>query len=78
MFNIASYFEKFNKLDSNNSASKEMVCSALKSVLGIDIAPEDVNIKERMVSINCNHTIKNEIQIRKESIEKLIPYTLLP
>ncbi len=68
LFNISAYLEKFKKLGSGDTSLKEVLVRVLGEVVGINISPEKISIKNGEIFLNVSPAIKNTVFIKKETI----------
>ena len=70
MNQLSQFLEKIKNKIGATSLEREFVIGTLKEVLGIDILFSQIEIKNNIVYIKTNLTIKNEIFLKKPIILK--------
>ncbi len=68
MFNIGEYLNKFKKISENRDFLRKAVSEAVKNICGIDIDPEDIDVRDGIARIRSKPIIKNEIFLKKNKI----------
>ncbi len=69
---IGQFLQKFEVVLSDDKAKKILVQKILKNNINFDIDLNNIKIKDGVVSILGSGTLKNEIFLKKEKIEKMI------
>lgn len=72
MFNISQFLKKFESFGRQERFSKEMVCQSVKDVLGVNLDPKDVSIRNGEVFLQASAVIKNSVFMKKGAILKAI------
>lgn len=68
MFNISDYLGKFKNLGQGEKQLKEIVSGVLKEIVGVDILPANISVKNGIVGLKTTPGIKGAIFIKKEEI----------
>ena len=68
MLDLESLLGRFRKSIGRNVLAKESVISAIDSVAGINLSPEEINIKEFVLEISSSPIKKNEIRLHEQEI----------
>lgn len=68
MIEIKDLLIKFDKILLSEEIKKSSIIKIFKDVIGIDIDPKDVKIKNNIIYLNIKPIYKNEIFIKKELI----------
>ena len=72
MFNVADYLNKFKKLSESRDFLRNAVSGAVKDVCGIEIKPEDVDIRSGIARVNAKPVVKSEIFLKKSKILEVL------
>lgn len=68
MIDLGSLLGRFKKSIGRNILAKESVISAVDSVVGINLSPEEINIKEFVLEIDSSSIKKNEIRLHEREV----------
>jgi Cu/Ag efflux protein CusF len=68
MFNISLFLEKFKNLGLNEKLLKEAISCSVKEIIGFDLDPKKISLKNGEVIFKVSPAIKNTIYIKKEAI----------
>ena len=68
MINLDLLLDRFKKSLGRNVLAKEAVIVVVGSATGINLLPEEINIKDQTLEINTSPIKKNEIKLRQEEI----------
>lgn len=70
MFNIGNFLEKFKNITPPDKYVKEVFITVVKSVVGIEIEKEDLDVRNGVIFISADPIVKNEIFLKKSEIMK--------
>ena len=76
MFNVASYLEKFKKMEPDGDTEKRAVQKALLEKTGISVEKSTMRISGGVVYLNISGILKNEVYMNKNSVLVAIYNTL--
>jgi Cu/Ag efflux protein CusF len=68
MFNISLFLEKFKNLGLSEKLLKEAISCSVKEIIGFDLDPKNISLKNGEVIFKVSPAIKNTIYIKKEAI----------
>lgn len=68
METLSSLLGRFRKSIGRNILAKESIISAVDSVAGINLSPEEINIKEFVLEISSSPIKKNEIRLHEREV----------
>ncbi len=68
MIEIKDLLLKFSNLLLSEEIKKNTVLNVLKEVIGVDVKPEDIKIKNNTIYLNIKPIYKNEILLKKDLI----------
>lgn len=68
MFNISIYLDKFKDLDLKSSSLKKIITDSISKFVKINIDKNNIKIKNKIIYLNVNPVVKNELFINKISI----------
>jgi hypothetical protein len=68
MIEIKDLLLRFNNILLSEKIKKEIILDVLSRVVGLQIKPEDIKIKNNTVFLNIKPIYKNEIFLKKEEI----------
>jgi hypothetical protein len=68
MKNLPTLLERFSKLLNKKELAKESAASVIKDKTGINIAPENISIKDTTLEITASPGVKSEIMFKSELI----------
>ncbi|MBU6430856.1 MAG: hypothetical protein KGJ58_01050 [Patescibacteria group bacterium] len=68
MFNVSIYLDKFKTISSKKDFFKESVAISLKKNLEIDIDKKNIEIRNSILYLKINPTVKNELFMKKKYI----------
>jgi hypothetical protein len=72
MNEISSFFEKFKKLLTNDTAKKQIVSDAINDMLGVKIDPNSIRIKNAVATIPSTPVLRSELMIKKHLLLKKV------
>ncbi|HEY4494803.1 MAG TPA: hypothetical protein VJC02_01730 [Candidatus Paceibacterota bacterium] len=71
MKSLEGFFDKFRNRVIVEVQNRVYIAEIIKKNVGVDIEIENIGIVSGIVTLkNCNHSLKNEIYIKKEKILK--------
>lgn len=65
---ISSFLKKFSNLTPPQSIFKDSLCKAAKTVLGIDLSPQNVRVERGIAYLDINPLLKAELQLKKTQL----------
>jgi len=68
MIEIKDLLLKFSKLLLSEEVKKDSIINVLNQVVGIQVKPEDIKIKNNIIYLNIKPIYKNEILLKKDEI----------
>lgn len=68
MLNISHFLEKFSKKIESLDSYNRQIIEIIKNETGLDISPNNLEVKNCTVYINSTPGVKNKLFIYKESI----------
>jgi hypothetical protein len=68
MIEIKDLLLKFNNLLFSEEVKKNSIIDILNQVVGIQVRPEDIKIKNNIIYLNIKPIYKNEILLKKDKI----------
>lgn len=68
MIEIKDLLLKFNNLLFSEEVKKNSIIDILNQVVGIQVKPEDIKIKNNIIYLNIKPIYKNEILLKKDEI----------
>ncbi len=68
MFNIASYLEKFKNFGQGEKLLKKVIIDSINEIVGVEIQPKDISLKNGEVIFKVSPAIKNAIYIKKDKV----------
>ncbi len=72
MFNIASYLDKFKNIGLKELLLKEKVATTVEKTIHISLKPQDVTIKNGVISLKLSSLEKSELFMKKNRILSII------
>ncbi len=72
MQNIGKFFERFNNIALKELKKREIICSIIENTLKQNIEIKDISIKNGIIAIKGNQTLKSEIYLKKTLLISLI------
>lgn len=70
MLDISHFFEKFKKLKQNNDATRSLILTTIKDIVGVQINSSSIELKKDRIYIKTTPTIKSELFMKKDLIEE--------
>jgi hypothetical protein len=68
MIEIKDLLLRFNNLLLSEEVKKNSIINILHQIIGVNIKPEDIKIKNDIVYLNIKPIYKNEILLKKDEI----------
>ena len=72
MFNIGSFFEKFNNAALKEIKRRDIVVRAIEKCVGAVVDVKDISFNDKIIQIKGGPGLKNQIFIKKEAILSII------
>jgi hypothetical protein len=72
MFNIGSFFEKFNNAALKEIKKRDVVARAIEKTVGAVVDVKDISFNNKIVQINGAPGLKNQIFMKKEAILSIV------
>ena len=72
MLSIGNFFDKFKNAASEEIALRRMVITAVYKHVPVELNLKNITVRNKIVRIDGNSSLKNQIFIKKESILKSI------
>jgi hypothetical protein len=76
MFNIATYLEKFKKLEPAGDTVKTASIQAIFEVVGVKIEKNEMNVRDGVLFLVIPSAVKNEVYMNKGAILEKIKEAL--
>lgn len=76
MFNISSYLQKFQKMESPGDSEKKAAEKAISEIVGVSLERKTMNVINGVLYLTVSSAVKNEIYMNKRGILKKIEETL--
>ncbi len=76
MIEIKDLLARFNNILTKEAGKKEIIRSAISSVIHVEISSKDIKIKNDIIYLNLKPILKNEIFLKQEEIFLKINKTL--
>ena len=74
---LKSFLKKFEGLK-DPKEDRENISKALSTLLGVEVSPDYLYIKDKTVFFSGKSALKNEIYLRRDEVVNKINETLLP
>jgi hypothetical protein len=68
MRQLTALLERFKNSLGRDTISREMVASCIEELTGIRVLPEQMSLKEGVLSLNISPVKKNEIKLKEQMI----------
>ncbi|MEI6057799.1 MAG: hypothetical protein WCQ60_02390 [bacterium] len=72
MFNIGSFFEKFNNAALREIKRRDVVARAIEKNIGAAIDVKDISFNDKIIQIKGAPGLKNQIFMKKEAILSMV------
>ena len=72
MFNIGSFFEKFNNAALKEIKKRDVVARAIEKTVGATVDVKDISFNNKIIQINGGPGLKNQIFMKKQVILTII------
>ena len=72
MFNIGSFFEKFNNAALKEIKKRDVVVKAIEKAVGVTIDVKDISFNNKTIQINAAPGLKSQLFMKKESILSMV------
>ena len=68
MFNIGSFFERFNAVAAKEIKTREIIARAIEKYTTANVDIKEIQFRNKIIHIRTNPGLKNQIFIKKEAI----------
>jgi hypothetical protein len=68
MFNIGSFFEKFNNAALREMKTRQIIADSIQAATGVVVESKNITFRNKVVTIQANPAEKSQIFIKKESV----------
>jgi hypothetical protein len=72
MFNIGSFFEKFQNAAVKEVRRRDIVAKAVEKAVGATVDAGDISFNNKIIQIKGSPGLKNQIFMKKEAILSLV------